>query len=92
MMERVYIWDDGEVKERLAAEAEAYARLEFDWGVESDEESDEDSEDDDEDDDASDEEEDEEGSETDSEGGRRSKRRKLRADGDGNSVSLDALQ
>ena len=43
--DRIYIWDDGEVEERLGREREAYEMLEFDVDSDSDSDSDSDAED-----------------------------------------------
>ena len=77
-MERIFVWDDGHVTSSMAAEAEAYGKLEFDWAGDSD----------DDDSDASDSESESESDasasdiDRDSEGGRRIKRKRQRRDSD----------
>ncbi len=91
LMDRIFVWDDGMVKQGLAKEAEAYARLEFDWQVdEEDEEEDSENEEDSEDDDSDSDDDDDEDSEEDSaddgedsaEEGAEKKRKRIRREGD----------
>ncbi|KDN36459.1 CDC45-domain-containing protein, partial [Tilletiaria anomala UBC 951] len=80
MMERIFVWDDGEVIEKLAAEAEAYEKLEFDWGIDSDSDSEDSGGSEDDKDESEDvqSEDDEDEDEEEGEGGqRRRKRRRL---------------